>query len=111
MSTPLIIAVVCAFVALAYGLVSIRWILAQPAGNPRMQEIAAAIQAGAKAYLNRQYTTICDRRRRVVRRARIRAQLVHRHRLPDRRGAVGSDRIHRHEHLRARQRAHSTSRP
>ncbi len=58
MSTPLIIAVVCAFVALAYGLVSIRWILAQPAGNPRMQEIAAAIQAGAKAYLNRQYTTI-----------------------------------------------------
>jgi K(+)-stimulated pyrophosphate-energized sodium pump len=58
MSTPLIIAVACAFVALAYGLVSIRWILAQPAGNPRMQEIAAAIQAGAKAYLNRQYTTI-----------------------------------------------------
>jgi len=58
MSTPLIIAIACAFVALAYGLVSIRWILAQPAGNERMQEIAAAIQAGAKAYLNRQYATI-----------------------------------------------------
>ena len=58
MTAGLWFALVAAVLAIAYGAYSIGWIVRQPAGNPRMQEISAAVQAGAKAYLNRQYTTI-----------------------------------------------------
>jgi K(+)-stimulated pyrophosphate-energized sodium pump len=58
MGTGLIIAISCAMAALLYGALSIKWILSLSDGNERMREIATAIQEGASAYLNRQYTTI-----------------------------------------------------
>ncbi|MHB8474139.1 MAG: sodium-translocating pyrophosphatase [Gammaproteobacteria bacterium] len=58
MPAALLFALACAFLALVYGGISVKWILAKPTGNDRMREIAAAVQEGAQAYLNRQYTTI-----------------------------------------------------
>ena len=58
MTAGLWFALACSVFAIIYGAVSTKWILALPTGNDRMREIAAAIQAGAMAYLNRQYTTI-----------------------------------------------------
>jgi K(+)-stimulated pyrophosphate-energized sodium pump len=56
--TIVYIALVCGVIAVLYSLVTSRQVLSAPAGDAKMQDIAAAIQEGAKAYLNRQYTTI-----------------------------------------------------
>src|SRR6476661_5800893 len=48
----------CGLLSLVYGAYTVRAVMASDAGTPRMQEIAAAIQEGAQAYLTRQYTTI-----------------------------------------------------
>ena len=58
MSNVSIFVIACGLLAPAYGVYAIRSVLAAPAGTEAMQEIAAAIQEGARAYLNRQYTAI-----------------------------------------------------
>ncbi|HZQ03654.1 MAG TPA: sodium-translocating pyrophosphatase [Gaiellaceae bacterium] len=55
---PVLLALVGAGIAVAYGLWLTVWLLRQPDGNERMREIAGAVQEGASAYLRRQYTTI-----------------------------------------------------
>ncbi len=54
----LLIAIVCGIIAVLYGIVTSRQVLAMSPGNARMVEVGAAIQEGAAAYLRRQYTTI-----------------------------------------------------
>jgi K(+)-stimulated pyrophosphate-energized sodium pump len=54
----IVIALVCAGGAVAYGVTTSRWLLSKPPGNEEMQRISTAVQEGAQAYLRRQYTTI-----------------------------------------------------
>ena len=58
MSLAYILVIACGVLALAYGLITSRVVLAADAGNARMQEISSAVQLGANAYLNRQYRAI-----------------------------------------------------
>ena len=56
--TALTIAIVAAVAAVLYGAALVRWVLALPAGDDRMREIASAIQEGAEAYMRRQYSLV-----------------------------------------------------
>src|SRR5947208_9076995 len=55
---PVLFALVCAGVAIGFGIGFTSWLLRLPAGSARMQEIARAVQEGAAAYLKRQYLTV-----------------------------------------------------
>ena len=101
MSAILWFAVACGLVALAYGLYATRSVLSASAGTERMQEIAGAVQEGARAYLNRQYLTISLVGAGTVRHSDRAARPSGGHRLPDRCGSFRRGRLHRHACLRA----------
>jgi len=58
MFTPISFALLASLITILWGLGLMRWVTKLPSGTDRMREIAAAIQAGAKAYLSRQYKTV-----------------------------------------------------
>ena len=106
-----VVALVCAGCAVVYGVVTARSLLALSPGNERMQGISGAVQQGARAYLNRQYTTIA-----LVGVVLFVALIFIQNiavavRLRDRRRAVGLGRLHRHERLGARELARRRGRP
>ena len=100
-----VVALVCAACAVVYGLVTTRSLLALSPGNERMQSISLAVQQGARAYLNRQYTTIAVVGVVVFVALIFIQDIAVAVRLRGRRHAVGLDRLHRHERVGARQRA------
>ncbi len=109
MNEGLMFALVAAALALLYGIMSIKWILGLPTGNDRMREIAAAVQEGASAYLNRQYTTIGIVGVILLVSDFSGAELANRCWFRARRIALRPDRLYRHERLGACQRAHRRS--
>ena len=109
--TALWLIVLCGVLAIVYAVWAIRSVLAADAGNARMQEIAAAIARGRAGLSQAPVHHDRHRRRRDLRhRLAISSAGCVRDRLPDRRGAVGRGRLHRHERLGARQRAHRPGR-
>ena len=99
-------ALVCAAAAVAYGLISTKWILGLPQGNERMKQIAAAIQEGAGAYMKRQYTIIAVVGVVMFIALFATSRRQDRRRLCHRCALLRPDRLHRHVRLGARQCAH-----
>ena len=104
------LAILCALVGLAYAFYLIKAVIASPAGNERMKQIAGAIEEGAKAYLRRQMNS--DQHHRCCARG---GDLIlqgrrHRRRLPDRRGLLAAGGLHRHARGGHRQCPHGAGR-
>ena len=95
----IVIALVCAGAAVVYGLLITQRLLALSPGNDRMQEISGAIQEGAKAYLNRQYTIIAAVAVPLVIVLVVIQTVDGRDRVRDRRRPLGRGRVHRDEPL------------
>ncbi len=104
--TALWVIIACGLLAIVYGIWATLSVMKADAGSAKMQEIAAAVREGAQAYLKRQYTTIGIVGVVIFVVVGLSARLAGRDRLRDRRDAVGRGRLHRHERVGARQRAH-----
>ena len=111
MASAYILVIVCGLLALAYGVVTSRSVLAANAGSARMQEISGAVQIGASAYLNRQYRTIAIVGVVILFVLGIPLGRWVARRLSRRRGIFRCHGVYRHERVGARQCAYGPSRP